>query len=248
MREGSFVMYTIKQVAEEFGVSDNTIRNWEKEFGDLLNIQRDRNGSRYYIQEDIENFRVILQLRSEGFGIPQIKKIFETTMRQKRQQSDSGVSKDELNALKEMLMHNQNKPAEANISRDDLKAFQEGIVQAVSMQFQNLGSVVSQLQQKIDELDSRMNHLLEAPKEESTNNIQEELASIKELQKSLQSEFQAAATSDLIKQQVESINNLGVELKEREDKFSQMVTKYREEVVIKHEDGKKGILSRIFGK
>lgn len=67
--------YSIKHVAERFGVSDNTIRNWEREFQDILTIRRDPNGNRYYTESDIRKFEFIDQLRSKGFGITQIRDV-----------------------------------------------------------------------------------------------------------------------------------------------------------------------------
>ncbi|MGN7403194.1 MerR family transcriptional regulator [Cytobacillus praedii] len=241
MNEGSFVMYTIKQVAEEFGVSDNTIRNWEKEFGDILNIQRDSNNNRYYIREDIENFRAILHLREEGFGIAQIKKIFKTIKNQNANPETSGVSKEEFNSLKAMF--NQGVPAVSMVTKDDLQNFQESIVQAIGTQFQTFASAINDLQQKIGQLDTRMQNLLEAPKEGTADLLQEELKTIKMLQESLQKEFQASEIK-----QVDTLKTLNDELKEREEKFSQLITKYRDEVVEKREEPNKGFFAKLFGK
>ncbi|WP_066298075.1 helix-turn-helix domain-containing protein [Bacillus sp. FJAT-29937] len=246
MSEGSFVMYTIKQVAEEFGVSDNTIRNWEKEFGDILNIQRDSNNNRYYIQEDIENFRAILHLREEGFGIAQIKKIFKTIKHESPNTGTSGVSKEDINSLKAMF--NQGVPAVNNVTKEDLQSFQESIVQAIGSQFQSFANTINEMQLKIGQLDNRMQMLLEAPKEDSVDSLQKELANIKELQKSLQQEFQASETNELLRKQAETISSLNNELKEREEKFSQMVSKYREEVIEIREEPKKGFFTKLFGK
>ncbi|MGM9760721.1 MAG: MerR family transcriptional regulator [Parabacteroides sp.] len=56
--------YSIKEVAQMFGVNESTLRFWEKEF-DIIQPRKTAKGTRFYRQEDIESVRLIYHLVKE---------------------------------------------------------------------------------------------------------------------------------------------------------------------------------------
>ena len=53
--------YSIKEVAQMFGLNEPTLRFWEKEFDEIAPQKNDK-GTRFYLQEDIEQIRLIYYL------------------------------------------------------------------------------------------------------------------------------------------------------------------------------------------
>lgn len=64
--------YTIKQFAERTGVSEDTMRYYEK-IGLLPLAKRKNNGHRYYSAEDEERVMVLLCLKKAGMSLEEIK-------------------------------------------------------------------------------------------------------------------------------------------------------------------------------
>ena len=62
--ENSKLYYSIGEVAEMLGVNTSLLRFWEKEFSDLR-PSKNKKGSRYYTQKDIELLRRIHFLTKE---------------------------------------------------------------------------------------------------------------------------------------------------------------------------------------
>jgi DNA-binding transcriptional MerR regulator len=56
--------YSIGEVADMFQVNPSLIRYWEKEF-DVLNPRKNKKGTRFFTQEDIQNFHLIFHLVKE---------------------------------------------------------------------------------------------------------------------------------------------------------------------------------------
>ncbi|MDR1781002.1 MAG: MerR family transcriptional regulator [Tannerella sp.] len=56
--------YSIKQVAQKFGVNESTLRFWEKEFKEI-SPRKTENGVRYYTEDDIAQVRLIHHLIRE---------------------------------------------------------------------------------------------------------------------------------------------------------------------------------------
>ena len=50
--------FSIKEVAERFGLNESTLRYWEKEFADL-SPRKTPGGTRIYTEQDIETVRLI---------------------------------------------------------------------------------------------------------------------------------------------------------------------------------------------
>ncbi|MDO5018471.1 MAG: MerR family transcriptional regulator [Lagierella massiliensis] len=64
----------VKEVSEITGLSDSTIRYYEKEKL-LLNVTRSKNGYRQYDDEDVEVLQFIKKARNLGFRLEEIKEI-----------------------------------------------------------------------------------------------------------------------------------------------------------------------------
>ncbi|MFD2146804.1 MerR family transcriptional regulator [Mucilaginibacter antarcticus] len=68
--EISKMYYTIGEVSTMFEVNASMIRFYEKEF-DVLQPKKNKKGNRLFTPEDIENFKIILDLlRNKGYTIP----------------------------------------------------------------------------------------------------------------------------------------------------------------------------------
>ncbi len=70
--------YSISEVAEGIGVSQGTIRNWERELVDYLTVERDENGCRVYTEEVVSRLGKVNQLRAQGLSLALIHEIFAT--------------------------------------------------------------------------------------------------------------------------------------------------------------------------
>lgn len=61
--------YSISEVSGMFDVRQSTLRYWEKEF-DILQPKKNKKGTRYFTQADIDNLKIIFHLVKErGFTI-----------------------------------------------------------------------------------------------------------------------------------------------------------------------------------
>lgn len=69
------IYYSIGEVSQMLGVETTTLRYWEKEFDFFITPRKNKKGTRYYKQEDIEKIEMIIYLRNEkGLGIEGIRK------------------------------------------------------------------------------------------------------------------------------------------------------------------------------
>lgn len=66
-------LYSITDVAQKLGISISTIRKYEQDY--RLNIMRNESNNRVYTEADIEVFKKILELKSEGANIHLIRRI-----------------------------------------------------------------------------------------------------------------------------------------------------------------------------
>ena len=62
--------YTTGDLAERFGLSTETIRNYENDFD--LDIKRDNQNNRSYTEKDIKIYEEIVKLKGEGLSIEEI--------------------------------------------------------------------------------------------------------------------------------------------------------------------------------
>ncbi|WP_419879650.1 helix-turn-helix domain-containing protein [Brevibacillus centrosporus] len=65
--------YTMKHVTEVLGISDGTIRNWERELSEFLTFERDSSGTRQFTGQDIYKLKAINQFREAGMSLSLIK-------------------------------------------------------------------------------------------------------------------------------------------------------------------------------
>ena len=63
---------TIKEVSQKYGVTEATLRYYEKE-KILFPIER-KNGIRYYQEENLNNIEFVLCMRASGMSIERLKK------------------------------------------------------------------------------------------------------------------------------------------------------------------------------
>lgn len=80
---------TLGEVAERLGINKTTLRHYNRE--GLIMSERDENNYRYYTEEQLYNFKAILNLRKMGFSIDKIKEI-----RTHLQNNDYSVIKEEV--------------------------------------------------------------------------------------------------------------------------------------------------------
>lgn len=67
----------ISEIAESFGLSRNTIRNWEKELSDYIHVDRDEFDNRLYSKETFRRLRQVNKLRDKGLPLATIHEIFD---------------------------------------------------------------------------------------------------------------------------------------------------------------------------
>lgn len=67
--------YTISEVAKKFNLTQHTIRYYEKE--NIISPHRNKNGIRYFTEEDLDQIEMVCCLKSTGMSIKDIKAYFE---------------------------------------------------------------------------------------------------------------------------------------------------------------------------
>ena len=102
------LFYSIKEVADMFGLNESTLRFWETEFPDLKPKTAGPSKVRQYSEKDIEQIRLIHNLvKVRGFKIAAAKKIINSN----RDGADKTAEvltrligvRDELQAMKRQL-------------------------------------------------------------------------------------------------------------------------------------------------
>ncbi|MFE8701011.1 MerR family transcriptional regulator [Cytobacillus sp. FJAT-54145] len=219
--------YTISSVSETLEVSQNTIRNWEKEFEDLHQIQRDKNGTRLYTDEDIRYFQLIDKYRSKGLGIAQIRMFLEEWKEDPEfyarvgGNATLGSMTGTMNeiATEEQLKQLMDMPGvQTLIEEASRRGFQEAVA--------TLEPLVQEMKEKLESMGSESQpKLLESPE---FKGLQEELKTLKE------STVQQQETN-------ERLLDLLEETRASQDSITQM---FRQ----KSEQEKKGIFARLFNK
>lgn len=100
--------YSIKEVAEMFGLNESTLRYWESEFPYLKPKTQPASKVRQYTEKDIEQIKLIHNLvKVRGFKLAAAKKIINSNRDGADKTADvltrlSGI-RDELTALKRQL-------------------------------------------------------------------------------------------------------------------------------------------------
>ena len=68
--------YSIGETAKKSGITASTIRFYEKE-GLLPSIKRNKNGIRYFTEDDLQSLRIIECLKATGMPIKDIRKFID---------------------------------------------------------------------------------------------------------------------------------------------------------------------------
>ena len=105
-------VFTHQQVAQLLHLSEETIRNWER--NGLYSVKRDAQNRRHYTASDIQKLRIIRVLRSAHFSISSILHLFEEidgSMHHKDLQDilNSPKFKEEFYHVTDQLQHNLKK-------------------------------------------------------------------------------------------------------------------------------------------
>lgn len=81
--------YTIKEVSTLIGVPEGTIRQWEKDFPDILLIPRDAQNARYYTEFEIETLKQIKSMRDKNLPKKMIKELL-------KRQTETGLKRNQV--------------------------------------------------------------------------------------------------------------------------------------------------------
>ncbi|MGJ7912701.1 MerR family transcriptional regulator [Neobacillus sp. LXY-1] len=82
--------YTLKEVSKKINVNSGLIRQWEKEFAELLNFPRSKQGARIYTDLEVDYLLEIKTLHSQKLG----KEIIRQTLQQKSEPPSDLISED----------------------------------------------------------------------------------------------------------------------------------------------------------
>ncbi|MEH7106689.1 MerR family transcriptional regulator [Bacillus sp. JJ1764] len=82
--------YTLKEVSKKINVKSGLIRQWEKEFAELLNFPRSKQGARIYTDLEVDYLLEIKTLHSQKLG----KEIIRQTLQQKSEPPSDLISED----------------------------------------------------------------------------------------------------------------------------------------------------------
>lgn len=69
--------YTIKEVSNLLDTPEGTLRQWEKDFPDVLVIPRDAQNARYYTEFEIETLKHIKSMREKNLSKKMIKELLQ---------------------------------------------------------------------------------------------------------------------------------------------------------------------------
>lgn len=69
--------YTIKEVSKLLDTPEGTLRQWEKDFPDVLVIPRDAQNARYYTEFEIETLKHIKSMREKNLSKKMIKELLQ---------------------------------------------------------------------------------------------------------------------------------------------------------------------------
>jgi DNA-binding transcriptional MerR regulator len=84
-------IYVISEVMVLTGITESTLRNWEREFNDYLAVSRDDQGARMYTQQDVERFKMIQIIRKKGLSIGAIKDLLTAFQNGEKLDNDAAL-------------------------------------------------------------------------------------------------------------------------------------------------------------
>lgn len=97
------LFYSIKEVADELGVSESTLRYWESEFPQIA-PKKGANNVRRYTKEDIRNVRLIYHLVKErGLTLAGARQFLKRNGNREQAETNSDVI-ERLQAVREEIL------------------------------------------------------------------------------------------------------------------------------------------------
>ena len=100
-KENEKMFYSIGEVSKMFGVKTSLIRFWEQEFP-YLKPFKNKHGTRYFTQSDIETFRTIFYLVKEcGYTLQGAKEQMKTSKENSEKNAEIHAS---LSKIKQFLL------------------------------------------------------------------------------------------------------------------------------------------------
>ena len=127
------MMYSIKDVSKLTGISEYTLRYYEKE--GLMNVRRNEKNIRYYSENDLEWFKLIRCLRETSMSVSDINTIV----------SLSSLGDNSISERKKILLEHkkkvQNQVKELNKALEKIEnklSWYDGKLEACSVKIKNL--------------------------------------------------------------------------------------------------------------
>lgn len=121
--------HSITEVSQMLGISDATLRKYEKDYG--LKVPRNELRHRFYTTKEIEVFKQIINLKEQGANIHVIKKILSRSesLEEQKEQALELVTLDKLTGaeLKDLMM-SQMTDIIINREKEMTKQFEEKLV------------------------------------------------------------------------------------------------------------------------
>jgi MerR family transcriptional regulator, light-induced transcriptional regulator len=78
----SMELYTFSEAAKKIGISPRTLKQWEKEFTNLITVPRTKQGARVYTSEQLQFFNKIKELTAQKRNKQEIYRYFEAKQKQ----------------------------------------------------------------------------------------------------------------------------------------------------------------------
>lgn len=152
--------FSVKHVSDLLGVSDNTIRNWQKELEFFVGDERDQNDKRVFTKEQIRKLQIIAEWKNEGLTTQSIKKYL---MRLKSAGMEFNIGGSNLPAQQanELAKTQENSVALQEVKHEitEFKTEVRELTKIMSMIVEQLNSnteITSTLQEKVKSFEERI--------------------------------------------------------------------------------------------
>ncbi len=134
------ITYTAKDIASEFGITPQTVRNYANYFAEYISGERGLNSQRYFTEEDVSIFKLVFELREKKhYTREEIKKVLDGT----------GYRRQRVNDNKKIPFAN-NRENEQEYNEENAPAVQQEMITALSDQLQQrLGVGLEKIQNNI---------------------------------------------------------------------------------------------------
>jgi DNA-binding transcriptional MerR regulator len=183
--------YSIKEVSSMIDIPEGTLRQWEKDFAQLLVIPRDKQNARYYTDFEIETLKHIKAMRAKNLSKDMIRELL-----QKRAETGSdtapiiepSVSKMSQNEAIETLRNIQS----TFESFEDFKlAMKEELVSELRNEIRQevKNELISEVRKEIASSSEQHQKLLETGKEQTSEQIGILSESLEKMENNYQSEI-----------------------------------------------------------